>query len=77
MFEIYGANWCSFCVKAKNLLEEKGIDFVYRDIDNTEEKERLKAVFDRYPDIKKTIPQIFIGEQRIGGFDDLREYLGN
>jgi len=57
---------------AKNLLELKGIEFEER---NTTLSEQTRAeFFDAVPDAK-TLPQIFIGDEYIGGFTELQKYL--
>jgi glutaredoxin 3 len=57
---------------AKNVLELQGIDFEERNIslNKWSRAQMLEAV----PDAK-TVPQIFIGEEYIGGFTELQEYL--
>lgn len=65
---IYTKASCPFCVRAKMLLDEKGVD--YQEIDIA-----LQPQF-RDEMIAKanggyTVPQIFIGEQHIGGCDDM------
>lgn len=64
---IYSSDYCGFCMRAKALLKSKGADF-------------KELVIDRDPDLRaemmqrsgrRTVPQIWIGEQHIGGCDDL------
>ena len=66
---MYGTETCSFCTAARMLLKKKGVDYeevlVSRDSDAREEMERLSG--------RRTVPQIFIDEQSIGGFDELYE----
>ncbi len=65
---IYTTNYCPYCVKAKQLLSTKGASF--SEIDVTEDNEmRLKLV--DMTNGAKTVPQIFINDQHIGGCDDL------
>lgn len=64
---IYTENSCGYCVMAKRLLERKGANYTEINIDSKpglrqEIMEKTK---------RRTVPQIFIGEQHIGGFDDL------
>lgn len=62
---------CPFCDQAKNLLKAKGIPFEERKIgDGWTKEELLEAV----PNAR-TVPQIFIDEQLVGGYTELREYL--
>ncbi|MGD9763072.1 MAG: glutaredoxin 3 [Candidatus Binatia bacterium] len=66
---IYTSMACPYCVQAKRLLDHKGI--VYTEInvslDPTRRAEMIQASG------RRTVPQIFIGGQAIGGFDDLYE----
>jgi glutaredoxin 3 len=66
--EIYTWQTCPYCIKAKLLLWLKGCEYLEHKIDGDEEarklmKERAKG--------KKTLPQIFINNEHIGGCDDL------
>lgn len=65
--KLYSADWCPFCVRAKRLLEEKGIPFQEFNVDKSEglREEITKKTG------HKTIPQIFIDEEFIGGFTEL------
>jgi glutaredoxin 3 len=66
---IYSKALCPYCVKAKELLEQKKIDFVEIDIlsDDKKKDEMIEKSG------RMSVPQIFIGEKHIGGFDDLKE----
>ena len=68
--EIYSSNVCPYCLKAKKLLEDKGVKYQeYRiDKDSVLVEESIKRSNGR-----KTVPQIFIDEKHIGGCDDLYE----
>jgi glutaredoxin 3 len=64
---IYTTPYCPYCVRAKRLLERKGI--AYREIDvagNDEARCRLAEQTG-----KRTVPQIYIGDHHVGGSDDL------
>ena len=65
--EIYSTQVCPYCVKAKTLFETKGA--AYEEIDVTDFDERQKMM-ERAPGAR-TVPQIFINDQHIGGCDDL------
>ena len=62
-----GAN-CAYCVAAKNLLKAKGLDYEeFRiDLDPARREEMLTRSANR-----RTVPQIFINGEHVGGFDDL------
>lgn len=62
---------CPFCVQAKALLESRGIEFEERNVSKDWTKEQLLAVV---PDAR-TLPQIFLDEEHIGGFTELRKHL--
>jgi len=65
--EIYSTAICPYCVRAKRLLEHKGVDFVEIRIDGDFEQMRIMTERSR----RRTVPQIFIDDQHVGGFDDL------
>ncbi len=66
--KIYTTNYCPYCVKAKSLLKSKNLSFQEIDISDNQE-ERIALV--EKSGGRKTVPQIFIGEAHIGGYDDL------
>ena len=68
--EIYTWQYCPFCIKAKNLLNKKNIQFTEYKIDGDEaarEEMSLRASG------RRSLPQIFINDEGIGGCDDLYE----
>jgi glutaredoxin 3 len=65
---IYGSESCNFCTAARMLLKKKGAD--YEDILVTRDPERLSEMQQRSG--SRSVPQIFIGDRRIGGFEELR-----
>ena len=73
MFDMYTRPTCFWCVRAKHLLESKGISYRDLDINNDDLRKELKI---KAPGIK-TIPQIFKDGKRIGGYEDLVEYFKN
>ncbi|WP_266182757.1 glutaredoxin 3 [Dyella humicola] len=66
--EIYSTAVCPYCVSAKNLLKSKGLEWseVRIDIDPGQRDLMLARSGGR-----RTVPQIFINDQYVGGFDDL------
>ena len=64
---VYSKKHCPFCVRAKDLLQRKGV--AYEEID-VEEKDDLRSWLAEATG-QKTIPQIFAGERSLGGFSDL------
>lgn len=64
---------CPYCDQAKALLTQQGITFEERKIgDGYTKEELLEAV-----PTARTVPQIFIDEQLIGGFNELKQHLQN
>lgn len=66
--EIFTGPNCSYCRSAKDLLVQEGLHFVERDIS---EPEVLQEFRERLPR-QKSIPQVFIDGEHIGGYEDLR-----
>ena len=69
---IYTKDNCIWCDRAKILLDSKKISF--NEIDLSDDSERLKF-YEKIGDNVKTVPQVFIDDKRIGGFQDLRVFL--
>lgn len=65
---IYTSNLCPYCTMAKRLLTAKGATYKELNVDTTP---GLRAEMMNKTK-RRTVPQIFIGEQHIGGFDELR-----
>lgn len=62
---------CAFCEQAKALLKSKGVEFEERRIgDGWMKEELLEAV-----PTARSVPQIFVDDQHIGGFTELKNYL--
>lgn len=65
---MYTTQYCPYCVQAKALLRHKGVTFDEIDVGSNEElRDKVIAASGR-----RTVPQIFINENPIGGFDELR-----
>ena len=65
---VYSTNMCPYCVRAKQLLERKGIE--YKEVNLSTEAPEVRVELMQRTN-HRTVPQIFIGEQFIGGFDQL------
>ena len=65
---IYSTIVCPYCVRAKQLLERK--DVAYKEINLSNEAPEARVELMQRTN-HRTVPQIFIGEQFIGGFDQL------
>ncbi len=64
---MYSRIFCGYCAAARKLLEEKSID--YEDIDMSMNSALRREIRDKTG--RRTVPQIFIGERHVGGYDDL------
>lgn len=77
---VFGKATCPYCKKAKDLLDEKGIDYEYRDV-----VQDSVALYSMIPMVKEnigektpvTVPQIWLDGNYIGGYDQLKEKLEN
>lgn len=67
--EIYTWKTCPFCRRAKQLLDDKGVTYTEYAIDGDEAAR--DAMMTRGNDGRRSVPQIFINNQHIGGCDDL------
>ena len=65
---MYSTGWCPYCVRARALLERKGLAF--REIKIDEDPAERDAMLARSGG-RRTVPQIFVGDHHVGGFDDL------
>jgi glutaredoxin 3 len=65
---------CPICDQAKALLKQRGIDYEERNI--TEGTWTREQLLEAVPNAR-TVPQIFINEQLVGGFNELRKHLQN
>jgi glutaredoxin 3 len=66
--EIYTSPLCGFCHSAKRLLASKGVEF--SEVDIAVQPERRAEMMQR-ANGGRTVPQIFIGDEHVGGCDDL------
>ncbi|MCY7283877.1 MAG: glutaredoxin 3 [Cyanobacteria bacterium CAN_BIN43] len=68
--EIYTWKTCPFCIRAKQLLHEKGVEFTEYAIDG-DNAARSKMAERSHG--QRSVPQIFINDQHIGGCDDIHD----
>ena len=66
---IYSTLTCPYCDSAKALLDAKGLS--YQEINVEKDPVKLKEMLSK-SNGRKTVPQIFIDEKHIGGFEDLK-----
>lgn len=66
---VYSTLFCPYCVMAKRLLTGKGVSFQEIRVDEDQaRREEMMRISGR-----RTVPQIFVGDTHVGGFDDLSE----
>ncbi len=69
IIKVYSARLCGYCRAAERLLASKGVSFEVIKVDEDPEQfEYMMKITGR-----QTVPQIFIGDHHVGGFDDLSE----
>lgn len=73
--EVYTKDACPYCVQAKKLLESKGIEFEERHINASTRDMLLEELTTRIGTPPRTVPQIFIDDEAIGGYTDLVTYF--
>ncbi len=66
---VFTTPYCSYCGRAKRLLEKKGVPYQEIDVAGDDEA-RLRLAEETG---LRTVPQIFIGDHHVGGSDDLHE----
>ena len=65
---VYTTTLCPYCIRAKNLLRQKGVPFT--EIDLEQKPEELAGLKNKTG--MRTVPQIFIDDELIGGFSELQ-----
>jgi glutaredoxin 3 len=68
--EIYTTQICPYCAMAKRLLQKKGVAFTEIDVGRDP---GLRVKMTERAGGRRTVPQIFIGGQHVGGCDDLHD----
>jgi glutaredoxin len=73
---IYSKPSCPYCVKAKQLLQDRKIEFVEHTLGVDIQADELFALFEgKGLERPRTAPQIFINNEYIGGYDQLVTYI--
>ena len=67
MVTIYTKDYCPFCVQAKTLL--KSLEVEFEEVDVTDDMEKLREIMQISR--MRTVPQIFIGNECLGGYTDI------
>ena len=65
--QIYTTAWCPYCHAAKSLLDKKGV--TYEEV--SAQDPEMRAAMTQRAHGRRTVPQIFVGEQHLGGYDDI------
>ncbi len=66
---VYSTNVCPYCVRAKSLLQRKGV--AYEELNIDLDRSLMEEMMERSQ--RRTVPQIFIDEFHVGGYDDMAE----
>ena len=67
---VFSREGCEYCVRAKGLLNDAGIDFEELVLNRDYSEATIRAISG-----EATVPQVFIGGERIGGSEELEQYL--
>jgi glutaredoxin len=68
---VWSKDQCPYCDQAKALLKQKGIEFEERNVSRDWTREQLLEAVPT----ARTVPQIFMNEELVGGFTELKTYL--
>lgn len=72
---IYSKDNCPWCVKAKELMNSLGMKYTELKLGTDFTREELRELIGEH--LPLTVPQIFIYNKRIGGYEDFAEYCEN
>lgn len=72
MIRVYGTPTCTYCAKAKSLLERMNIPYQYYTVGQDVSKSEVLGMV---PEGWKTVPIIFVDNRFIGGYDDMAAYF--
>lgn len=65
---MYATGWCPYCIRAEQLLRQRGVEALEK-IDVESEPGRREEMMKKSG--RRTVPQIWIGERHVGGYDDI------
>lgn len=71
MIKIYGKPACPSCTKAKTFCESRQLKFEYLQLDKDFTRDEL---FEQFP-TARTFPQIIVGGNKVGGYEQMIEYI--
>lgn len=72
MIEIYGTDGCTYCSAAFKLAKETGMSMAYYHIDS--DPKAMQVITDKIGAFR-TVPQIVVDGEHIGGYQELRKYV--
>lgn len=75
MITIYGKANCGFCTKAKAFAEQRGFEYTYKDVGRSQAD--LNELMEKAPVQVKSVPQIWVRNEYVGGYKQLIEYVEN
>ncbi len=64
---VYSTKFCPYCDRAKAMLQRKGVK--YTEIKVDKDMSQMRKMMERSK--RRTVPQIFIGDHHVGGYDDM------
>ena len=70
MIVIYGKTQCPYCDMSKQLCEQKGFEYEYKQLGTDFDRDEMLSTFPG----ARTFPQIIIDGEKIGGYDALQRY---
>lgn len=73
IYKLYTKENCPWCVKAKQLLNSVGLQYEELHYDKDFTKDDLRELIG--PNLPLTVPQVVVRNHRIGGYEDLVEYM--
>ncbi len=67
--QVYTTPYCAFCVRAKMLLQRRGVEFEEIDVSGDPE---LRTKLVEMSGGRRTVPKIFVNDRIVGGYEELR-----
>jgi glutaredoxin 3 len=71
---IYSKSWCPFCSQAKTIFDQLDVEYFCLELDEFEEGQEIQDCLAGITGIR-TVPQVFVGNELIGGCDDTKASL--
>lgn len=74
MITIYGKENCTYCTRAKQFAETRGLQYVYKDVGLANYMDEL---LERAEERPRSVPQIWVDESHVGGYNEFVAYVEN